>query len=301
MTTVPRSSLSLAVVLLAILVVLWGGNYTWVKIAVRDIGPWMFNAIRYSAAALLIGGVLAVTLGRRALLPEKGERGRLAAIGVLQGAVTTGASAIALQWVEASRVVLIVYSMPVWTLPLSVVLLGERPAVTAVIGALLGFGGIALLTNPLAMAWTADTLPGVALALVSVFGWALGAVLYRQRPWTTGFWAQTFWQIAATAVAFIPLAIVLEHDHAIRWTAPMTAVLVYNVIFPIALGFWCWSMALARMSATAAGQILLLSPLFGMVQSHVVLGEPLGPSVWAAALAIVAGAWLTLRARSSPQ
>lgn len=298
MTTAPRSSLSLAILLLAILVVLWGGNYTWVKIAVRDIGPWMFNALRYSAAAALLAVGLSATLGWRSMVPAPGERAMLALIGLLQAAVTTGATAIALQWVEASRVVLIVYSMPVWTLPLSLVLLGERPTAMAVIGALLGFGGIALLTNPLAMAWTAETLPGVVLALVGVLGWALGAVLYRKRVWATGFWPQTFWQIAVTAVAFIPLAIALEHDHAIRWTPPMIAVLVYNMILPTAFGFWCWSMALARMSATAAGQILLLSPLFGMVQSHLVLGEPLGAWVWASALAIVAGAWLTLRARS---
>lgn len=282
--------------MLAALVVIWGGNYTWVKLALRDISPWTFNAIRYAAAATLVAAFLAA-IRSGPILPLRGERCALAMTGLLQAAVTTVASSMALQWIEASRVVLIIYSMPIWTLPLSAVLLGERATLRSVVGAVLGVAGIVLLTNPFALSWTIETVPGIALSLTGVLGWALGAVLYRRRAWLSTFWQQTFWQLAISAIVIAPLAIALEHAKPISLSNSLIAILIYNIVGPTALGFWLWARVLSRLPATMASQLLLLSPVFGMWQSQVVLGEPRGPWIIAAAAAIVCGAWLAIPSR----
>ena len=289
-----RSARSSAFLFLVTLVVIWGGNYTWVKIALRDIGPFTFNAIRYGLAVILMATAFA-SLGRLPqLLPQPSERRGLAVVGFLQVAVITTCTALALQWLEASRVVLIAYSMPIWTMPLSALILKERVTLITFAGAALGFGGLVLLTNPFAMPWTADSIPGLILALVAVNGWALGAVLYRQRSWQSTYWQQTFWQLAVTAVILVPVMMLLEYGSEIRFTAPMLVIAIYNSIFPTVLGYWCWAQALTRVPATTASQVLLMSPLFGMVLSHFVLGEPLGAWIWLAATCIVLGAWLAI-------
>ena len=289
-----RSARSSAFLFLVTLVVIWGGNYTWVKIALRDIGPFTFNAIRYGLAVILMATAFA-SLGRLPqLLPQPSERPGLAVVGFLQVAVITTCTALALQWLEASRVVLIAYSMPIWTMPLSALILKERVTLITFAGAALGFGGLVLLTNPFAMPWTADSIPGLILALVAVNGWALGAVLYRQRSWQSTYWQQTFWQLAVTAVILVPVMMLLEYGSEIRFTAPMLVIAIYNSIFPTVLGYWCWAQALTRVPATTASQVLLMSPLFGMVLSHFVLGEPLGAWIWLAATCIVLGAWLAI-------
>ena len=289
-----RSARSSAFLFLVTLVVIWGGNYTWVKIALRDIGPFTFNAIRYGLAVILMATAFA-SLGRLPqLLPQPSERRGLAVVGFLQVAVITTCTALALQWLEASRVVLIAYSMPIWTMPLSALILKERVTLITFAGAALGFGGLVLLTNPFAMPWTADSIPGLILALMAVNGWALGAVLYRQRSWQSTYWQQTFWQLAVTAVILVPVMMLLEYGSEIRFTAPMLVIAIYNSIFPTVLGYWCWAQALTRVPATTASQVLLMSPLFGMVLSHFVLGEPLGAWIWLAATCIVLGAWLAI-------
>ena len=49
-----------------------------------------------------------------------------------------------------------------------------------------------------------------------------------------------------------------------------------------------------RIKPSTASQILLLSPVFGVAQSHLVLGEPLTPALLASAACVVVGAAMTL-------
>lgn len=277
------------------LVAIWGGNYTWVKIALQDIGPWTFNAVRYGGAMLLMIGAFGLKGPLSMILPVREERRPLALIGFLQAGLTTAFAALALQWIEATRVVLINYSMPIWTLPLSLLLLGERISIRAGIGATLGAAGLVLLTNPFAMNWDETTLPGVLCAFVSVLSWAVGAVLYRRRKWASGFWQQSFWQIAVTLVFMVPFALIFETGRSVNPTPSLLFVIAYNMVVPTVVGFWCWSHALSRVSATTASQFLLLSPVFGMVQNHFVLSEPLSAWIGASAACIILGAFLSLR------
>jgi drug/metabolite transporter (DMT)-like permease len=279
--------------LLGVLIFAWGGNYTWIKIALRDIGPWTFNAARFWGAAIAVGAVLALHQGGRHIMPVRGERTGLAVIGLLQGAALTVMITLSLVWIESTHTILLMYTNPVWSLLLSVLLLGERFTTLSVAGVALGIAGVAILTNPLAMQWDAATVPGIVCALAGSIAWALGAVLYRRRRWTSTFWQQVFWQIAISAIAITLPAAVLEGQHLIRATPQLAAVMLYNIAVPTALAYWCWSQALARIKPSTASQILLLSPLFGVAQSHLVLGEPLTTVVLASAVCIVAGACLT--------
>ena len=287
--------------LLAVLIFAWGGNYTWISLALRDVGPWTFTAVRYVGAAVVIGIVLALRGGPAHMMPVRGERAGLAVIGLLQGAVLTILLTLSLVWIESTHTILLMYTNPLWALLWSVLLLGERFSGASVAGIALGLLGMGILTNPLAMPWNAVTIPGVACALAATIAWALGSVLYRRTKWESTFWQQVFWQLAVSGIAVAIPAVVLEWNHPIRLTPQLIVNTVYNILVPTALAFWCWSQALTRVRASTASQILLLSPVFGVAQSHFVLGEPLTPTVLASAACVIIGACLTFwRPSTSP-
>jgi drug/metabolite transporter (DMT)-like permease len=279
--------------MLAVLVFAWGGNYTWIRIALRDIGPWTFTAVRYVGAAVVVGTVLAFHRGPGHVMPMRGERARLAAIGMLQGAGLTILLTLSLKWIESTHTILLIYTNPLWALLLSVLLLGERFTIASIAGIALGLLGMAVLINPLAMPWNAVTIPGVISALAATIAWALGAVLYRRGKWESTFWQQVFWQLTVSGIAIAVPALILEWDHAVRFTPQLAVNTVYNILVPTALAFWCWSQALARIKPSTASQVLLLSPVYGVLQSHFVLGEPLTPAVLASAACVITGACLT--------
>jgi len=282
-----------AVGLLAVLIFAWGGNYTWIKLALRDIGPWTFNAVRFCAASLVIGVFLALRHGAHQVIPPSGERVSLAIIGILQGAILTAMLTLSLVWIESTHTILLMYTNPVWTLLLSALILGERLTAVSVAGVALGIIGIGFLTNPVAMPWDAATVPGVACAFAATLGWALAAVLYRRTTWRSTFWQQVFWQLAVSAIAMTVVAVLVEAHHPIRPTASLAVIMIYNVLVPTALAYWCWAQALSRVKASTASQIMLISPVFGVAQSHVVLGEPLSAAVIASAVCVISGACLT--------
>lgn len=199
--------------LLAVLIFAWGGNYTWISLALRDIGPWTFTAVRYVGAAIVIGMLLALRGGPAHMMPVRGERGRLAMIGLLQGAALTILLTLSLQWIESTHTILLMYTNPLWALLWSVLLLGERFSVASVTGIALGLLGMAILTNPLAMPWNAVTIPGVVCALAATIAWALGSVLYRRGRWQSTFWQQVFWQLAVSGIAVAVPAVMLEWNH----------------------------------------------------------------------------------------
>jgi drug/metabolite transporter (DMT)-like permease len=279
--------------MLAVVIFAWGGNYTWIRLALRDIGPWTFNAVRYCGAACLVGLVLLLHRGPRRLLPVRGERVSLAAIGLLPGAVLTVLITVSLLWIESTRTILLIYTNPLWTLLLSTVMLGEQLTPFNVAGVVLGLAGLALLTNPWALPWEASTLPGIISALIGTIAWALGSVLYRRRRWRSTFWQQVFWQLAASGCVTAAAAALFEANRAVTPSPRLILIVLYNIAIPTALAFWCWSQALTRVKPTTASQALLLSPVFGVAQSHVVLGEPLSAAVLASGACVLAGAALT--------
>jgi len=291
----PQSAVSpiAALVYFPVLIFAWGGNYTWMKLVVGQAGPWTFNALRLTGSAVLVGCVIAAGKGARSLAPVKGERASLALIGILQIGLLAALILLALRWIEASRTVLIIYTNPIWTSLFALVLLGERITAPRLLGLCLGLAGLLALTNPWTMDWNAMTWPGIALALAGTIAWAFASVLYRKRRWHTGLPQQLFWQLAASAALAAVCVPFLEPDLPIAATPEYVWILLWNVVGPTALAYWCWSKVLIAMSPATASQVLLLSPLYGVLQSHIVLGEPLSAGLMVAAACIVTGALLT--------
>ena len=283
------------VLLFTVLITAWGGNYTWIKIALRDSGPWAFNALRYALAVLILGGALAASRRWRELLPVPGERLQLALIGLLQIAMITGLSTLALERIEAGRTVLIVYSMPIWAILLTAGFLQERVRLASIVGVLLSFLGLCLLLSPWALDWSRPTVVlGSVLALCGTIAWAVGALLYRRRRWQSDFWSQVFWQILTAAIVTVMGALVFERA-IFHFTTSYGVILIYNAIVPTVLGYWCWSQLLGRMSVPRASQVLMLSPGFGVLLSAAVLDEPLTITLLTSSILIIAGAVLSYR------
>jgi len=80
-------------------------------------------------------------------MPVRGERARLAAIGMLQGAGLTILLTLSLQWIESTHTILLMYTNPLWALLLSVLLLGERFSIASVAGIALGLGTVDIHGN----------------------------------------------------------------------------------------------------------------------------------------------------------
>jgi drug/metabolite transporter (DMT)-like permease len=283
---------------LAIIVVSWAGNWPLMKLALADAPPLAFVLLRLiGTLALMAPALLALRLP---LLPVRGERLGLFAVGQLQIALWLIFGIIGLSIVPAGRAIVLAFTMPLWAIPFEMLLRKERLGRFQLAGAAVGFAGLMLFMNPALVDWgDRRTLGGNAMLLLAAISWALGSVFYRRRVWRSTFWAQTFWQVAgstaAVAAIVLPGALLGAFGRPIHWSAGLIAILAYNWIITTALGYFLWSKVLSVMPAAVAGQVLALTPIGGFLLSAAMFGGAVTSDVVASIVLIVGGIILTLR------
>jgi drug/metabolite transporter (DMT)-like permease len=280
---------------LAITVVSWAANWPLMKLALADAPPFVFVLLRLGGTLALMAPALLVI--REPLLPVPGERFGQFVVGLLQVAGFLIFGIVGLSILPAGRAIVLAYTMPLWAIPVEIWLAPQILRRGHLVGAAVGFAGLLLFMNPGLVDWSdVRVLLGNAMLLLAAICWALGSVLYRQRVWRTGFWAQTFWQLLASlpAVALVAMPAVLGEQ--VRWSFGLGLILAYNWIVTTALGYFLWNKVLTAMPAAVAGQVMALTPVGGFLLSAAIFGGEVSLDVLASIALIVAGIVLTLRA-----
>jgi drug/metabolite transporter (DMT)-like permease len=280
---------------LAITVVSWAGNWPLMKLALDDAPPFVFVLLRLAGTLALMAPVLLAM--REALLPVRGERLGLFVVGQLQVSGFLIFGIIGLSVLPAGRAIVLAYTMPLWAIPIEIWLMPAILRPGHLVGAAVGFAGLLMFLNPSLVDWGDwQVLLGNAMLLLGAICWALGSVLYRQRAWRSGFWAQTFWQLAVSLPVVAAVALPAGFGEPVHWSLGFVAILAYNWIVTTALGYFLWNKVLAAMPAGVAGQVMALTPVGGFLLSAAIFGGEVTWDVMASIVLIVAGIILTLRA-----
>ncbi|GAB2908542.1 DMT family transporter [Paralcaligenes sp. KSB-10] len=287
--------------LLAITVFAWGANYPLMKLALSDMPPLAFTALRLWGASAVLAAVLLVSR-TGPLLPIRGERLPLAIVGLFQVGAMLGLTIVGMGSVPAGRTVLLVYTMSLWAVPIGRALLGEKINFLRLLGVLIGLMGLLVFFNPLVIDWhRGGAVLGSGLILAGSMSWAFGSCLYRRKRWSSGFVSQTLWQLLVASVPIAVLSLVLERTEAMNITARLSLIVAYNWVVPTALAMWCWNRVLSVMAVSTAGQFLLLTPLVGFWLSIVFLNETMSRALIVSAILIMIGLFVTIRAETPHQ
>jgi drug/metabolite transporter (DMT)-like permease len=279
---------------LAIIVVTWAGNWPLMKLALDDAPPLVFVLLRLIGTVALLGPALHAM--RVPLLPIPGERLGLFWVGQFQVAGFLLFAIVGLAIEAPGRAIVLAYTFSLWAIPIGLLLGVERLSRFHLIGAAIGFAGLVLFMNPGLVDWTSGrTLLGNVFLLLAAIAWALGSCLYRRRIWRTGFWTQTFWQLAVSAPVVLAFALPQMTGEPIHWSVGLVAILAYNWVVTTAIGYFLWALVLTAMPATTAGQVLALTPVGGFLLSTIIFGGAVTADVVVSIGLIVAGIILTLR------
>lgn len=264
-------------VLQAVLVtVLWSSSYVLIKIGLADIPALTFAGLRYGiAAALLL--VLFVSRGQhRALrgLPRR-ELGLLVALGVFLYAVTQGAQFVALQYLRAATISLVLSFTPAVVALCAVPALGERPSRRqwAWIGVLLC--GVGVYFHPFDFRTAA--VAGLAVMALGVLANAFGAVLGRRvnRHRTLPPLAVTAVSMSVGAALLLAAGVALQGLPALgvrNW-----AIVLWLAVVNTAFAFTLWNRTLQTLSATESSVVNNTMLVQIAVLGWVFLGESLTP------------------------
>jgi drug/metabolite transporter (DMT)-like permease len=276
---------------LAALTLAWGFNWTALKVALSEVPPWTFRSLCLGLGAAVLFAALRAG-GQRILVP-KGQWGRLCVLALLNITSWNMLVAFGVAMIPSGRAAILAYTMPVWAVPLSVWLLGERITGAKLAGLALGLGGLALL---LAESFTGlGRAPlGSLLVLGAALSWALGTVLQKRFPVGLPVGLYTAWIMLIGGVPIFVGAVLFEDWRALRdvGTAAWLGT-AYNVFIAFAFAHWAWIKIATSVPVSVFSISMLLIPVVGVVSGMLFLGER---PTWAeyAALALVLAALLTV-------
>ena len=283
-----------AVLLVATLV--WGAVHPTVKFALGELSPMQLALLRPACACFVL--MLAVLASRRAgrLLEElRAAPGTLVLLGVLGFALSGGLTSLALSYLPAGITSLFTNTSPLIVVCAGLVLARRQIGHLEVGGALVGFGGLALLTLSDAQL-SGDlgaTLLGTGVALGSAACWAiytgLARRLARADPIVTTALTSAIGSLAVGVVA-LPSQ---DWGRLVRASTPVLLATLWAGAVSTGCTYVAWSYALRRLPAVVVAPFGYLIPVSALTISHVWLGEPLTLPVVLGGGLVLAGVALT--------
>ncbi|HEY8553919.1 MAG TPA: EamA family transporter [Burkholderiales bacterium] len=250
----------------------WGSTYLAIRIGVQKLPPALFAGSRFVAA-----GVLLAAYAR--LLRQPWPRGVrewriIAVVGALLLVGGNGLVVVGSQWIPSNLAALIVATAALWLAGFGTLgPQGEPLSRQALIGLLLGLGGVALLLRPSAVL-SVEFVWGEVAVLGASLLWAAGSIYgKRQRPATPPLMSAAMQSLVAGSLLFVT-GLAVGEAAVWEWSWSAGATLGYLVVFgSVAFAAYVW--LVHQVSPAALGTYAYVNPAIAVALGWWLLDERL--------------------------
>jgi drug/metabolite transporter (DMT)-like permease len=284
---------------LLVLCLSWGFNQVAAKIAMPTFPPLLQVGLR-SAGAFVLVMSWCVASGRG----ELARRDQTLIWGLLAGlmfALEFALIFIGLQWTEASRAALFIYTAPffvalgtLWLLP------EERLQPIQWLGLALSFTGVSIALGVSPTTFTSRAIFGDALVLGGGALWGATTLLIKASPLRRAAPEKVLlYQLGVSAVAALAASYLVDEGHG-PLTALPVASMIFQTVWVAGVTYVAWFWLVSNYPASPLQSATSMTPLFGIVGAFLVLGEPIRLSFVLAALLVVGGLLLVNKRKVTP-
>ncbi len=252
-------------ILIAISVpILLGFGFVIAKPAMQDFPPFLLMGLRITIAALILIWWFPI---------PRGLFQKIFIVAQIGTTIQYGLTYSGLNLIDASAAVLLVQAEVPFGVIIAFFLFKERPGVRNILGILISFIGVFILTGAPNLE---GKIVGVLLTISGAFVWSLGAVLAKPLAEKIGGFALTAWLALFSGPLLIAGSFIFDGDTIIH----LRAASLTNWLIVIYLGFimqpityGCWYYILGRYPVHKAMPVLMLLPLTGLLAAIFLLGE----------------------------
>ncbi len=255
--------------------IIWGVNFTALKLGLREFEPFALAGFRFAAGSAVLWLLVA---GRKPLAGVSARRfWTLVGLGVLGNTVYQAMFMTGLSITTATNSSMIVAALPV-LVALMGTLLGLEPASPSTwLAVLLGTAGVLLVVSGGGAELGGGSLRGDLLVLLATLCWAGYTIGVRKA-------GQGVDQLVVTAIVTIagtPGLVLLGLPGLLRadWGAVgVTAwvAIAYSALGSIVLAYWLYNRGIQALGASRAALYNCLTPIAAATVAWLALGERLG-------------------------
>ncbi|TFF91095.1 hypothetical protein EU545_05680 [Candidatus Thorarchaeota archaeon] len=269
-TSKPAGHHAKAVVTALFVTILWASSWVIIKFGLEEISPLTYAGMRYGIASLVLVSFSMRRDTTRAHFKNRSRAWwrRLLAYGLVFITATQGAQFLALYYLPAITLSLLLNLTPMLVLVISIPMLSEIPSLGETGFILLGLAGVLLYFYPADL--FSLSAVGLIVGLVALVSNSLSSILGRaiNRSGETPYLVVTTVSMSFGSVFLLLAGLVLEGSVAFSWTS--LVYVLWLAIVNTALAFTLWNKAMTHLRAidmtlinsTMMPQIVLLSLLF---------------------------------------
>lgn len=280
---------------LAAVCIIWGTTYLALRIAVLHFPPFLFSAIRQTAAGLLLGG--AVLVFTKITWPSKEHIIRQAIGGFLLITLGNGLVAWGEVYVPSGLAAIICSLMPLMVILINLaVSRSEKPNALIVTGVAVGLMGIvAIFSEHLGEFSSAGYVLGIISIFTAVLSWAGGSIWLKKHNADTNPFVNAALQMFFGGALMFPISLVADDLSLVRWSAEAGWALFYLTVFGSIIAYACYAYALRTLPMTIVSMYAYINPLVAVLLGWLILEEKLTVRMGIAIMITVAGIYLVNR------
>jgi len=283
----PRD-IGLAVLTMAI----WGFNFVVIKVGLESFPPLLFCSLRFALAAF----PLVFFVGKPSV-PWRYIVGIGLALGVAKfGLLFIGMSAQPI-WggMPAGLASLVLQTQAFFTLLFAAIALTEKPRPNQILGMIVAFSGIGLLTLDKGQI---QSLPSLGLVIAAAACWGV-ANIFMKKANSPEVFRLIIWVSLIPPLPLLGLSWLFEGQTTIinaltHFNVKGVGALIYISFLSTVLGFGIWGALLKRYTTNLVAPFTLLVPIFGILSAAIVLKEHLTWLQGLAAVLVLCGLVLNL-------
>ena len=260
--------------LLVLLAFCWGLSWPALRIALDEITPWTTRLLGYciGSSALI---VLLKLQGRSFYIPFGMNWVHVFIAGMLNVVAFGLFGTFAQLSTATTRVVIINYSMPIWSSLMALLILRERLNAWAAAGLALCIAGLTVLVYPVAAASLQEPT-GLLLAFFCSLSWAAGTIYMKAIRIEGDLLTIVMWQIVVGVVVFALGYLIFVGPPSFEPLRLRTWLgVAYSGVFGTALAYFIWYNIIGKVSTATASLGTLANPVIGVIGSMILLGERL--------------------------
>ncbi len=280
-----------------LLVLLWGGQPVAIKAGLEEgVGPLRLSAIRMTLGGIVVIGYAIVT--RTPLRPARVEFQPLLGLGVLF-VVQTMLMYVGGDHTTSGHASVLIFSFPLWTALFGHFFIpGDRMSKRRTGGLLVAYGGVVTvfvggLSAPGASVW-GDLMTVTSAMLLGARQVYLSHFSQRIHP------ARLLMTQSVAAVILFGLGGVFLESGAMVWSNEFIIALLYQGVVIGGFGFIGNTWLVRRYFPSQVSATMLFAPIFGVIFSWIILGEPLGYEVLVGVVLLVLGSSIVQLRRTQP-
>ncbi|MEQ1659438.1 MAG: EamA family transporter [Hylemonella sp.] len=181
-------------------------------------------------------------------------------------------SILGVKELASGRAAILGFTMPIWTVLISVLFLGEKLTRRVAVAAVAVAIAIALLTSSEFTALSGRPL-GIVWMEIAAVCWAVGTLLMRRATLTLPVETLTIWTMILASACLWLIALASEPWPSWQFTGPMWASLAYGAFINYGFAQTLWAGLARHLPPSTSAMSIMAIPLIGALSATVIVGE----------------------------